>query len=243
MIRALEKGAKNSLSLVAATSAIGMIVGLLVVAALGVRISIFVTEVATFSLFLALVLVMLSSLVLGMGLPTIAAYILLVIVVAPALKDLGTSLIAAHMFIFYFGVISSITPPVALAAYGASGISGANAMQTAFVACRLAITAFIAPFLFVYHPELLLIEGTGLEIAYRIGVSLVGILFVSMGAMGYGIRHLTAIERTICILLALLLFLDYVFVNIGGLLLGVLFVWYQKMNLKLNADSSAGTKN
>lgn len=238
MIRALEKGAKNSLSLVAATSAIGLIVGLLVVAALGVRISIFVTEVATFSLFLALVLVMLSSLVLGMGLPTIAAYILLVIVVAPALKDLGTSLIAAHMFIFYFGVISSITPPVALAAYGASGISGANAMQTAFVACRLAITAFIAPFLFVYHPELLLIDGTGFEIAYRIGVSLVGILFVSMGAMGYGIRQLTALERSICMLLALMLFLDVIIVNIGGLLLGVLFVWYQKTNRNRNEDSN-----
>ncbi len=243
MIRALEKGAKNSLSLVAATSAIGLIVGLLVVAALGVRISIFVTEVATFSLFLALVLVMLSSLVLGMGLPTIAAYILLVIVVAPALKDLGTSLIAAHMFIFYFGVISSITPPVALAAYGASGISGANAMQTAFVACRLAITAFIAPFLFVYHPELLLIEGTAITISYRISISLVGILFVAMGAMGYGVRHLVAIERAICMALALLLFLDSVIVNIGGLVLGFLFLWYQKTNRGFNSESNTETNS
>jgi len=120
VIAGFENGAKNSLSLVAATSAIGMLVGLLVLAALGVRISIFVTEVATISLFLALVLVMFASLVMGMGLPTVAAYLLLVIVVAPALNELGTSLVAAHMFIFYFGVISSITPPVALAAYGAS---------------------------------------------------------------------------------------------------------------------------
>ena len=156
----LENGAKNSLGLVAATSSIGLIVGLLVLAALGVRISILVTEVASTSLFMAFFLVMVASLVMGMGLPTIAAYLLLVIVVAPSVTELGAPLIAAHMFIFYFGVISSLTPPVALAAYAASGISGANAMRTGLTACRLAITAFIVPYLFVYHPELLLIEGT-----------------------------------------------------------------------------------
>ena len=220
-VNGFEKGAKNSLGLVAATSSIGMIVGLLVLAALGVRISIFVTEVATVSLFLALVLVMLASLVMGMGLPTVAAYLLLVIVVAPALNDLGTSIIAAHMFIFYFGVLSSITPPVALAAYGASGISGANAMETGFTACRLAITAFIAPFLFIYYPELLLLEGSGVDVGYRLGVCLAGIYFVAMAAMGYGFKGLGWMSRGILAAAAMLLFLEPWWMNGMGLALGI----------------------
>ncbi len=227
VLTGFEKGAKNSLSLVAATSAIGMVVGLLVLAALGVRISIFVTEVATVSLFLALLLVMLASLIMGMGLPTVAAYLLLVIVVAPALNELGTSLVAAHMFIFYFGVISSITPPVALAAYGASGISGANAMDTGFTACRLAITAFIAPFLFTYYPELLLMEGSVLEIAYRLAVCLAGIYFIAMAAMGYGFAILNWSSRLVLVAAAILLFLQPAWLNAAGLALGAAHLAWQ----------------
>ncbi|MBT3764569.1 MAG: TRAP transporter large permease subunit [Rhodospirillaceae bacterium] len=232
VLQGFEKGAKNSLSLVAATSSIGMVVGLLVLAALGVRISIFVTEVATVSLFLALVMVMMASLVMGMGLPTIAAYLLLVLVVAPALQDLGTSLVAAHMFIFYFGVISSITPPVALAAYGASGISGADPMRTGFASCRLAITAFIAPFLFVYHPELLLLEGTGIDIAYRIAVSFAGIYFISMAAMGYGFKELDMRSRGFLTIVALLLFMAPMWMNAVGLALGIVHILWQRKTIK-----------
>jgi TRAP-type uncharacterized transport system fused permease subunit len=228
VVDGFEKGARNSLSLVAATSAIGMIVGLLVLAALGVRISILVTEVATVSLFLALILVMLASLVMGMGLPTIAAYLLLVIVVAPALADLGTSIIAAHMFIFYYGVISSITPPVALAAYGASGISGANAMATGFVACRMAITAFIAPFLFTYYPELLLLEGSAGDIVYRIAVSFAGIYLVAMAAMGYGFEVLDWRSRALLAVAALLLFMAPMWMNGLGLALGAAHIVWQR---------------
>jgi len=233
VLNGFEKGAKNSLSLVAATSAIGMVVGLLVLAALGVRISILVTQVATVSLFLALVLVMLASLIMGMGLPTVAAYLLLVIVVAPALEQLGTSLVAAHMFIFYFGVISSITPPVALAAYGASGISGANAMQTGLTACRLAITAFIAPFLFTYYPELLLLEGSAYEIAYRLVVCVTGIYFIAMAAMGYGFTHLNWASRILLVASALMLFLQPVWLNVIGFFMGaahLMWQWRQPAN-------------
>jgi TRAP-type uncharacterized transport system fused permease subunit len=228
ILTGFEKGAKNALSLIAATSSIGLIVGLLVLAALGVRISVLVTEIATISLFLALVLVMVASLVMGMGLPTIAAYLLLVIVVAPALSELGTSIVAAHMFIFYFGVISSITPPVALAAYGASGISGADPMRTGFTACRLAITAFIAPFLFTYYPELLLLEGTAGDVIYRLTVSLAGILLVSMAAMGYGLIRLKKVDRLILIVAAGLLFADGGWLNGLGVLLGGAHILHQR---------------
>lgn len=238
VIRGMESGARNSLSLVGATSAIGLIVGMLVLAALGVRVSILVTEVASTSLFFAFVLVMIASLLLGMGLPTIAAYLLLVIVVAPALQDLGTSVIAAHMFIFYFGVLSSITPPVALAAFAAAGISGARAMQTGFVACRLAATAFIVPYLFVYYPELLLLEGSLFDSLYRLGVTVVGVIFVSMVMVGYGVAALKGVSRIALGIAALLLFMPDFWLNLAGFILGALLVSWQLMKRTDNELSS-----
>ena len=226
--RSLETGAKNSLGLVAATSAIGLIVGLLVLAAVGVRISILVTEMAATSLFLAFFLVMIASLVMGMGLPTIAAYLLLVIVVAPSVTSLGASLVAAHFFIFYFGVISSITPPVALAAYGASGISGANPMQTGFTACRLAVTAFIVPYLFVYYPELLLLKGNFWAVAYRLTVSCAGIALLSMATMGFGRVSMSAPMRTVMTGASLLLFLGPAWLHVLGLATGGAILFRQK---------------
>lgn len=220
VVGGFEKGAKNALSLVAATYVIGTIVGLLVLSALGVRISILVTDVAATSLFLAFFLVMVASLIMGMGLPTVAAYLLLVIVVAPAINKLGAPLVAAHMFIFYYGVLSSITPPVALAAYGASGLSGADAFGTSLTACRLAITAFVVPYLFVYHPELLLLQGSAGEIAYRLAVSAIGIFFISMAAIGHGMVALGVASRAVLIGAALLLFFDSPWLNLLGVGLG-----------------------
>lgn len=228
IVDGFEKGAKNALSLVAATYVIGIIVGLLVLTALGVRISILVTDVAATSLFLAFFLVMIASLVMGMGLPTVAAYLLLVIVVAPAISKLGAPLVAAHMFIFYYGVLSSITPPVALAAYGASGLSGADPLTTSVTACRLAITAFVVPYLFVYHPELLLLEGTAGEIAYRLAVSAIGIFFISMAAIGYGRIALGYVARAILVAAALLLFFDSIWLNGAGVALGIAQLVFQR---------------
>ena len=224
----------------AATYAIGLIVGLLVLSGIGVRISIFVTEVASFSLFAALVMVMIASLIMGMGLPTVAAYLLLVLVVAPSIQELGTelgiTLVAAHMFIFYFGVISSITPPVALAAYGASGISGADPMRTGFAAIRLALTAFIVPFLFIYHPELLFQAGTVWDTILRLAISLVGIFFVAMGAMGYGLRPLGELTRAAAFAVALLLFWDSVALNIAGVFAGAILLYVQRRTVTKSTD-------
>lgn len=232
VLKSLEAGARNSLGLVAATSAIGLIVGLLVLAALGVRISILVTEMAATSLFLAFFLVMIASLVMGMGLPTIAAYLLLVIVVAPSVTGLGAPLVAAHFFIFYFGVISSITPPVALAAYGASGISGANPMQTGFTACRLALSAFIVPYLFVYYPELLLLQGTFWTVAYRLAVSCAGIALLSMATMGFGRAPMGNALRTVMIGASLLLFLGPSWLHVLGLAAGGAVLFRQKTGVR-----------
>jgi TRAP-type uncharacterized transport system fused permease subunit len=230
IVDGFDKGAKNAMSLVAATYVIGTIVGLLVLTAAGVRISILVTDMASTSLFLAFFLVMVASLVMGMGmgLPTVAAYLLLVIV-------------AAHMFIFYYGVLSSITPPVALAAYGASGLSKADPLRTAVMACRLAITAFIVPYLFVYHPELLLLEGSLFDSMYRLAVCGSGIFLISMAAIGQGWVTLGLVSRTVLLAAALMLFMDMVWLNACGAVLGagqLLMQHRQSRRSTASADST-----
>ena len=241
IIGGFEKGANNAVGLVAATYAIGTIVGLLVLTALGVRISILVTDVAATSLFLAFFLVMIASLIMGMGLPTVAAYLLLVIVVAPAMNQLGAPLVAAHMFIFYYGVLSSITPPVALAAYGASGLSGASPLRTSVTACRLAITAFVVPYLFVYHPELLLLEGTFGDVVYRLAVSGIGIVFISMAAIGYGLLPLGAVARILLVAAAGCLFFDAYWLNGVGIALGMVQLLMQFRGRAVAEDADKTT--
>lgn len=239
IVDGFDKGAKNAMSLVAATYVIGTIVGLLVLTAAGVRISILVTDMASTSLFLAFFLVMIASLVMGMGLPTVAAYLLLVIVVAPAIGKLGAPIVAAHMFIFYYGVLSSITPPVALAAYGASGLSKADPLRTAVMACRLAITAFIVPYLFVYHPELLLLEGSLLDSMYRLAVCGSGIFLVSMAAIGQGWVTLGFVSRAVLLAAALMLFMDMVWLNACGAVIGAGQLLMQHRQSRADAGSSA----
>jgi TRAP-type uncharacterized transport system fused permease subunit len=238
LLGGIKRGVDNALGLVAATYVIGLIVGLLVLAAAGVRISLLVTQAASASLFLALVLVMLASLVLGMGLPTVAAYLLLVVVVAPAISELGISIVAAHMFIFYFGVISSITPPVALAAFAASGISGGNALKTAVTACKLAITAFIVPFLFVFYPELLLLEGSLAQAGLRLALVAVGLLLTAMAAMGHGAAALSLPFRLALAAAAGLLFAPLGVLNLAGFVLGLGVV---ALNLRQRPAATGGT--
>ena len=133
------------------------------------------------SLFLALVLIMISSIILGMGLPSAVCYLLMATLIGPVLGNLGVIPLAAHLFIFYFGMMSMVTPPVALAAYAASSIAGTRIMPTAFAAFRFALVGFTLPYMFIYRPELLLMDATGAyaglaEITLAIGVALLGIL-------------------------------------------------------------------
>lgn len=236
-----EKGARNALPLVAATYVIGMIVGLLVLTALGVRLSILVTDIASTSLFAALALVMLASLIMGMGLPTVAAYLLLVIVVAPSMEELGAPLVAAHMFVFYYGVLSSITPPVALAAYGASGISGADATRTAFSACRLAVSAFVVPFLFVYHPELLLLEGSTFDVVYRLATAGAGIMLLSMATTGFSLATVGPVARLLLLGAAVLLFLEQPWLNAIGLAAGAGQMAFQELTRRQERLPESGS--
>ncbi len=161
---ALEQGAKTSISVAAACACAGIVVGVVTLTGLGLSIANMIVQLAGGNLFLTLVFTMFASILLGMGLPTTAKYIVLATMAAPALITLDVHLMAAHLFILYFGVIADITPPVALAAYAGAGIAGANSMRTGFQAVKLAIAGFIVPYIFAINPALLLIKpGTAYE--------------------------------------------------------------------------------
>ncbi|MCC6001249.1 MAG: TRAP transporter fused permease subunit [Pararhodobacter sp.] len=154
---ALVDAGRTAATIMIIVAAIGFVIGVINMSGIGLRFAEGVLSLADTSLFLALVLVAGACLIMGMGVPPGAAYLLIAIVLGPALQRLGVPLVAAHLFVVYFGVLSVITPPVALAAFAAAPIAGAGPMETGFTALRLAIAGFVIPFLFVLHPDLLLI--------------------------------------------------------------------------------------
>jgi TRAP-type uncharacterized transport system fused permease subunit len=166
----------------------------------------------------ALVLTALGSIVLGMGLPTTAAYVVLAALGAPALTALGVPLLGAHFFIFYFGCLSNVTPPVALASYAAAGISGAPAFRTALFGAVLALPGFLVPFLFVYHPALLL-DGSWVEILRASTTGGMGVVALAAGTMGFLSRPLAVWERVFVIGVALALITPSIWTDAAGLVL------------------------
>ena len=191
----LQEGARSALGVVAATACAGMIVGTVTLTGLGLKFANGLIDLAGGILLLTLILTMVSSLLLGMGTPTTANYIITSTIAAPALIQLGVPVLAAHMFTFYFGIVADITPPVALAAFAASGIAGGRAMRTGVESSKLAIAAFIIPYVFVLSPELLLIEAQWYETLFIAGTATAGMFGVSAGLVGFWLRPMAVWER------------------------------------------------
>ncbi len=161
ILAALEKAARGGISLIVAAASVGVIVGVVTLTGVGSKLPATIVPLAQDNLFMALGLLMVSSIVLGMGLPSAVCYLLLATLIGPALGGLGVPPLAAHFFIFYFGLMSMVTPPVALAAYTAASIAGSSIMRTAFAAFRFSLAGFALPYLFVYRPELLMLANDG----------------------------------------------------------------------------------
>lgn len=193
----------SSMPIVAAVAAAGVVIGVLNLTGLGLMLSGLIVEVGGESIWIILVLTALVSFVLGMGLPTSAAYLLLAVLVAPALTRLGLPAIVAHMFIFYYGLVSAITPPVALAAYAAASISGGDANRTAIEAVRLGFVKLLVPFLFATMPGLLMI-GSGVEIALSALLATMGVVGTSIAFAGWLGRPLSAGERLLMLAASLM---------------------------------------
>jgi TRAP transporter 4TM/12TM fusion protein len=184
ILNALAKGASDTASIAIACAAAGIIVGVLSITGLGSKLSGMIVTLSGGHLLIALLITMIVAIILGMGLPTTAAYLVLATVVAPALASMGIPLLTAHLFVFFFGCISTITPPVALASYVAAGIAGTDVNKVGWTAFRIGLVSFILPFMFVYSPGLLL-EGTLVSISVTLLFSIIGVYAISASIAGY----------------------------------------------------------
>jgi len=225
MEKALLAAGNGAVQVAAACAAAGVVVGVASLTGIGLRMSELIITLSQGSLFLALVLTALGSIVLGMGLPTTAAYVVLAALGAPALIQLGVPLLAAHLFIFYFGCISNVTPPVSLAAYAASGIAGSPPLRTAWTAMVLASAGFLVPFMFVYGPPLLLVGSAG-EIALVVGTAVAGVTALAAATMGYLRCKLALWERGLLGIGAIALIFPG-FASDGFGLLVLLFIFFR----------------
>jgi TRAP transporter 4TM/12TM fusion protein len=184
MLRALELAGVMSIQIIAVCACAGIIVGVISLTGVGARFSAVLLDLAGVSQLLALFFAMCIAILLGMGMPTTAAYAVAASVVAPGLVQLGIPMLTAHFFVFYFAVVSAITPPVALASYAAAGISGANPMETSVASFKIGIAAFIVPFMFFYNSAILM-EGSWFEVI-RAGITATfGVFLLSAGVQGW----------------------------------------------------------
>lgn len=200
----LADGARSSISVVSACACAGLIIGVLTLTGLGTKIAGIIVALSGGNLLLALLLTMLVTIFLGMGLPTTAAYIVTSSVVAPALINLGIIPIAAHLFIFYFACLSAITPPVAIAAYAAAGLSGANPNTTGFTAFRLGLAAFIVPYMFVFSNALLMQDSWLIVLRASI-TAIIGTIYFAHAISGWLTKKANFIVRILLLAAALLL--------------------------------------
>ena len=234
VIDAFENGGKNCLSVGVACGMAGIIAGVVTMTGLGQILISFIVSLAQGRLIIALVLTMLCCIVLGMGVPTTANYIIMATTCAPILvTGMGMNLMAAHMFCFYFGIVADITPPVALAAYAGSAIAKAPPMKTAVNATKLAIAAFIVPYIFAFNNAMLFIDTKPLDVILVIVTSTIGMLLIAIGMVGYFLRDTNMILRFACVAGGLLLIYPGTVTDVIGLgVLVALFLLQKAQNAK-----------
>ena len=226
-VNALETGGKNTLSVAVACGIAGIIAGVVTMTGLGQILISAIVSVAGDRVIIALFLTMLTCIVLGMGVPTTANYIIMATTCAPILVNgMGINKIAANMFVFYFGIVADITPPVALAAYAGSAIAKSNPMKTALNASRLAIAAFIVPYIFAFNPAMLFIDADVVQVVIIIVTSLVGLTGVAGGLEGYMVTNMNPIQRILAVVGGLCLIIPGTITDLAGIaIVGASVVW------------------
>ena len=232
LIDAFDEGARSSLGAAAACACAGLVIGSVTLTGIGLKLANGIVSLAGGHLFFTLVLTMVTSILLGMGLPTTAKYIVLASMAAPAIQKFGVPVLAAHMFIFYYGIIADLTPPVALAAYAGAGIAGAEPMKTGFTALRLAVAGFLIPYFFAYNPELLMINASFANTTVPALTAIGGTVLLSFAAAGYWLRNLHMYERAILLAGALLLIQPGWMTDVAGVAIGALVYVLQKFVVK-----------
>ena len=226
----LEEGAKNAIAIALACACAGIIIGVITLTGAAINFTAVVVGLAQEMLLLALILTMMAGIVLGMGMPTTPAYIVMVSLLVPALIKLGAPVPAAHMFAFYFAILSAITPPVALAVYAAAGLAKANLWESGWAAVRVGAAGFIVPFMFIYEPALLMINGWAeWHVSLQALVTAtIGCICLAAGMFGFLLRETRAWERVFLLAAALLLIKPGLITDLIGLALLVSVLVNQK---------------
>ncbi|MCC5903568.1 MAG: TRAP transporter permease [Halomonas sp.] len=228
ILNIFEKGARVALPVIAAVACAGIIAGVVGMTGMGSKFAAGIISLADGVLILALLFTMVACIVLGMGLPTTANYVVTATIAAPALiNEFGLPPMAVHLFVFYFGIIADITPPVCLAAFAGAGIARANPMKTGFTAVKLAIGAFIIPYAFIYNPMLVLVDPTLPGLISALFFSLVGIMGVSSALLGYFVRDSLFWERLVLFVAGLAMVVPELVTSSLGLLAMAIIGWLQ----------------
>jgi TRAP transporter 4TM/12TM fusion protein len=229
--RSLEFGAKNTVGVAIACACAGIVLGIVSMTGLGIKMNTVILAMSGGNIFYALFLAMIGSIILGMGLPTAVAYIIAAIVACPALIELGIAPLAAHMFVFYFAILGTITPPVCLSVYVASGIAQSNWLKTAYYAIMMALPGFIIPYVFVNDYSILLM-GTTSHILRTSVTALIGIFALAVSMMGYFLTRVNFLERILMFVAAILLIFPDFKISILGMIIVIFVYLYQRFRIR-----------
>ncbi|WP_100400063.1 TRAP transporter permease [Bacillus sp. FJAT-44742] len=240
---AIEQGIKNSISTIMACAGAGIITGAVIMTGLGTRFSRLAVDLSGGELLPLLLLIMVASIILGMGMPTVSAYVILATVAVGGLTQVGVPVIAAHLFVFYFGIFSGITPPVAITSYITAGIARGEPMRTSFQSMRIGIAGFLLPYMFIYNPTLLL-EGSTPTIILGVGTATIGLVSFACFIQGYAVSATNLLQRITFLAAALLLVaFEPVTDGLGILLfLGVFMYQWIKNKMSFARSSQEGSR-
>jgi TRAP transporter 4TM/12TM fusion protein len=243
ILNAFAAGARGALGVAIACATAGIIIGVVTLTGLGLKLANGLVDLAGGNLLFTLFFTMITSLILGMGAPTTANYIITSTIAAPALVLLKVAPLAAHMFVFYFGIIADLTPPVALAAYAGAGIAKSDPMKTGFIATKLAIGAFIVPYIFVYNPAMLLIGTTPLTLAQNLITACCGMFGVGAAMIGFCLAPMRWWERIWFMVGGLMLIDPGTLTDLIGIaMLGIelLYQWHKSKTTRRPSGRSDG---
>ncbi len=232
IVRGLENGARNVLGVLVACASAGIIIGVVTKTGVGLKLASALLDLSGGMLLPTMFFTMITSIILGMGVPTTANYVITSTIAAPALVQMGVPVLAAHMFVFYFGIIADVTPPVALAAFAGSAISGGNPLRTGINASKLAIAAFIIPYIFVLSPVILMIDATPVGLITVLVTSIIGMIGLSASMIGCLVKPLNMFERVVLFIGGLLMIQPGLVTDLVGFLLltAVFFVQQRRTN-------------
>jgi len=220
VIASLDKGARSVLGVAIACGMAGIIVGMITLTGIGLTLGNSLTALAGGNQYLTLIFTMMASIILGMGVPTTANYLITSTIMAgTVMKVVGCDMLAAHLFVFYFGIIADITPPVALAAMAGSAIAKSDPFKTGLNAVKLAIAAFIVPYIFVFNPKMLFIGAQWYDIVQIVATSVIGMIGIAAALEGYYTRHAHLLQRILFLAGGLLLIEPGLFTDILGIVI------------------------